>query len=195
MDDLGAIEEILLHANNGSDAFQSTVAALASAAAAAAAHDSNHNAGPQQPITATQKAALIDQLQRSLNASVAAAASASASSSPSASSSADVHHLLGNSQQHITAADDAAAGSSVQLPRNLTLIFNELQRFSFRSEDSLQPYKTRGMTDEEYSRFVSDMWIGIVLSMLVVFIVLALCLWFLFHKFQQWKRQCKCVFW
>lgn len=84
-----------------------------------------------------------------------------------------------------------ADGIAPRLPHNLTLIFNELQRFSFRSEASLQPYRTHGMTDEEYSRFVSDMWITFVLTMLMVFIVLALCLWFLYYKFKQWKRQCE----
>lgn len=48
-----------------------------------------------------------------------------------------------------------------------------------------------GMSDAEYARFVSDMWIGIVLTMLMVLIVFALCFWYMYHKFQQWKRSCK----
>lgn len=95
------------------------------------------------------------------------------------------------------------AVEAIRLPRNYTLFMNELKRFtSFGAAADgsggdhggmMMPHNRHGMTDAEYDRFVSDMWIGIVLTMLMVFIVFALCFWYMYHKFQQWKRSCKCV--
>lgn len=83
----------------------------------------------------------------------------------------------------------------LQLPKNYTLFVHELKRFAFGgTSDTPTHHHTHGMTDEEYNRFVSDMWIGIVLTLLMVFIVFALCFWYMYHKFQQWKRSCKFFF-
>lgn len=78
----------------------------------------------------------------------------------------------------------------LHLPRNYTLFVHELKRFAFGADTSSH-HLAHGMSDEEYNRFVSDMWIGIVLTLLMVFIVFALCFWYMYHKFQQWKRSCK----
>lgn len=93
------------------------------------------------------------------------------------------------------------AVETIRLPRNYTLFMNELKRFtSFgggvdgSGDHGGMPHNRHGMTDAEYDRFVSDMWIGIALTMLMVFIVFALCFWYMYHKFQQWKRSCKLVF-
>lgn len=94
------------------------------------------------------------------------------------------------------------AVETIRLPRNYTLFMNELKRLtSFGSSGDnsggssdhggMPLHNRHGMTDAEYDRFVSDMWIGIVLTMLMVCIVFALCFWYMYHKFQQWKRSCK----
>ncbi|XP_037033959.1 uncharacterized protein LOC119072774 [Bradysia coprophila] len=71
------------------------------------------------------------------------------------------------------------------LPSNYTLFVHELQRIAFGREKSNYQH---GMSPDEYERFVNDMWIGIVLTMLMVIIVFSLCTWYMYHKFQQWKR-------
>lgn len=91
---------------------------------------------------------------------------------------------------------------TIKLTKNYTLFVNEIRRFAFGNEPNTNSTATNGyinsnnhhnhgMSDEEYARFVSDMWIGIVLTMLMVFIVFALCFWYMYHKFQQWKQSCK----
>lgn len=89
---------------------------------------------------------------------------------------------------------------TIKLTKNYTLFVNEIRRFAFGTEPNSDVtnahfnnnnHHNHGMSDEEYARFVSDMWIGIVLTMLMVFIVFALCFWYMYHKFQQWKQSCK----
>lgn len=89
---------------------------------------------------------------------------------------------------------------NVNLPKNYTLFINELKRFAFGDDDDDGSgiYRAgnyyHGMTPDEYDRFISDMWIGIVLTIIMVFIVFALCFWYTYHKFQQWKISCRCFF-
>lgn len=89
---------------------------------------------------------------------------------------------------------------TIKLTKNYTLFVNEIRRYAFGSQPdnynvtndhNNNNHHNHGMSDEEYARFVSDMWIGIVLTMLMVFIVFALCFWYMYHKFQQWKQSCK----
>ncbi|XP_075214751.1 protein commissureless 2 homolog isoform X2 [Lycorma delicatula] len=42
--------------------------------------------------------------------------------------------------------------------------------------------------DADYDRFISDVWIGVVLTLMVLSCVGCLCSCLLYHKFQQWKR-------
>lgn len=175
--------------NNGTlfNATANAVVALAEAAAAvvvSSAADGNGTASADDKRQAIHRA-VLDQLQHGLTAS---AVTASANDTAGIDNDTLLLASGGGGGGGGTDEDD----ESVRLPRNLTLIFNELQRFTFRSDAELQHGRTHGMTDEEYSRFVSDMWIGVVLTLLMVLIVLALCFWFLYHKFQQWKRQCEC---
>ncbi|XP_055905951.1 protein commissureless 2 homolog isoform X2 [Eupeodes corollae] len=50
---------------------------------------------------------------------------------------------------------------------------------------SLHPH---GMTEAEYNRVVSDIWIGVILTLLIVTVIFFICSCFLYHKFQQWKN-------
>lgn len=76
----------------------------------------------------------------------------------------------------------------INATRNYTLFVHELERIAFGREN---PNFKHGMSSAEYERFVNDMWIGIILTMLMVLIVFSLCVWYMYHKFQQWKRHCK----
>ncbi|XP_037940267.1 protein commissureless 2 homolog [Teleopsis dalmanni] len=44
------------------------------------------------------------------------------------------------------------------------------------------------MDEVEYSRVVSDIWIGVILTLLIVCVIFFICSCFLYHKFQQWKN-------
>lgn len=48
-----------------------------------------------------------------------------------------------------------------------------------------------GLEEVEYSRVVSDIWIGVILTLLIVSVIFFICACFLYHKFQQWKNSCK----
>ncbi len=74
------------------------------------------------------------------------------------------------------------------IQKNYTLFVHELQRIAFGKENSNFQH---GMSSAEYDRFVNDMWIGIILTLLMVVIVFSLCVWYMYHKFQQWKRHRK----
>ncbi|XP_059216310.1 uncharacterized protein LOC106092403 [Stomoxys calcitrans] len=45
-----------------------------------------------------------------------------------------------------------------------------------------------GLEEAEYSRVVSDIWIGVILTLLIVSVIFFICACFLYHKFQQWKN-------
>lgn len=42
--------------------------------------------------------------------------------------------------------------------------------------------------DEDFAHVVSDIWIGVILTLLIVFVIFFICACFLYHKFQQWKN-------
>lgn len=42
--------------------------------------------------------------------------------------------------------------------------------------------------DEEYEQFLADVWVGVVLTLMVLSCVCCVCSCLLYHKFQQWKR-------
>ncbi|XP_012272816.1 uncharacterized protein LOC105695640 [Orussus abietinus] len=46
----------------------------------------------------------------------------------------------------------------------------------------------REMTEAEYEQFLADVWVGVVLTLMVLSCVCCMCSCLLYHKFQQWKR-------
>ncbi|XP_046467003.1 uncharacterized protein [Neodiprion pinetum] len=46
----------------------------------------------------------------------------------------------------------------------------------------------REMSETEYEQFLADVWIGVVLTLMVLSCVCCMCSCLLYHKFQQWKR-------
>jgi uncharacterized Fe-S cluster-containing radical SAM superfamily protein len=47
-------------------------------------------------------------------------------------------------------------------------------------------------SEEEYEKFLADIWVGVVLTLMVLSCVCCVCSCLLYHKFQQWKRSGKC---
>lgn len=47
--------------------------------------------------------------------------------------------------------------------------------------------------DEDFAHVVSDIWIGVILTLLIVFVIFFICACFLYHKFTQWKNSCECA--
>lgn len=45
--------------------------------------------------------------------------------------------------------------------------------------------------ETEIPLVVSDIWIGVILTLLIVSVLFFICSCFLYHKFQQWKNSCK----
>lgn len=45
--------------------------------------------------------------------------------------------------------------------------------------------------ETEIPAVVSDIWIGVILTLLIVSVIFFICSCFLYHKFQQWKNSCK----
>lgn len=45
--------------------------------------------------------------------------------------------------------------------------------------------------DAEYDRFIGDVWVGILLTLMIVSSIFCMCACFLYHKFLQWKTSRK----
>ncbi|XP_018319600.1 protein commissureless 2 homolog isoform X1 [Agrilus planipennis] len=43
-------------------------------------------------------------------------------------------------------------------------------------------------TDPQYEQFLTDVWVGLVLTFMVLSCICCMCSCLLYHKFQQWKR-------
>lgn len=48
-----------------------------------------------------------------------------------------------------------------------------------------------GDDEKDFAHVVSDIWIGVILTLLIVFVIFFICACFVYHKFQQWKNSCK----
>ncbi|XP_020801569.1 uncharacterized protein LOC110178710 [Drosophila serrata] len=45
-----------------------------------------------------------------------------------------------------------------------------------------------GDDQQDFAHVVSDIWIGVILTLLIVFVIFFICACFVYHKFQQWKN-------
>ncbi|XP_049546183.1 protein commissureless 2 homolog [Anopheles darlingi] len=66
--------------------------------------------------------------------------------------------------------------------------------------NSLQSFANRGgagrdgmiggdqLLDPTYERFIGDVWVGIVLTLMILSSIFCMCSCFLYHKFRQWQR-------
>jgi uncharacterized Fe-S cluster-containing radical SAM superfamily protein len=67
--------------------------------------------------------------------------------------------------------------------RNYTLLVTELDDVEIVPDAG-----TRYKEQEQYERFLADVWVGVVLTLMVLSCVCCVCSCLLYHRFQQWKR-------
>lgn len=68
---------------------------------------------------------------------------------------------------------------TLDLGRNLSALYGE----GVQAGETADPVA--------YEQFLADVWIGIVLTLMVLSCVCCMCSCLLYHKFQQWKRSGK----
>lgn len=68
--------------------------------------------------------------------------------------------------------------------KNITFLLTEWQRIQAKN-DVLKN------DEDEYQNLVKDIWIGCILTLIVVSCIICSCSFFAYHKFQTWKRHCK----
>jgi uncharacterized Fe-S cluster-containing radical SAM superfamily protein len=69
---------------------------------------------------------------------------------------------------------------------NFTVLVTELD------DVAVVPEAGTSFREDEYERFLADVWVGVVLTLMVLSCVCCICSCLLYHKFQQWKRGGKC---
>lgn len=46
----------------------------------------------------------------------------------------------------------------------------------------------QSFSDPNYERFIGDVWVGIVLTLMILSTIFCMCSCYLYHKFRQWKN-------
>lgn len=77
-------------------------------------------------------------------------------------------------------------------------LLNSLQTFASRSSGGgsiggsgggvLGVDGSEQLLDPTYERFIGDVWVGIVLTLMILSSIFCMCSCFLYHKFRQWQR-------
>lgn len=73
-------------------------------------------------------------------------------------------------------------------------LLSSLQTFASRSSSSvgigggLGDGSEQQLLDPTYERFIGDVWVGIVLTLMILSSIFCMCSCFLYHKFRQWQR-------
>lgn len=77
-------------------------------------------------------------------------------------------------------------------------LLNSLQSFASRSSSvsagsgigggALLGDGSEQLLDPTYERFIGDVWVGIVLTLMILSSIFCMCSCFLYHKFRQWQR-------
>ncbi|KAB0797854.1 hypothetical protein PPYR_08847 [Photinus pyralis] len=78
-----------------------------------------------------------------------------------------------------------------------------MEKYFFNKIDNIHPFEEKNFsvllstevdkviaaqTDPDYEQFLADVWVGIILTLIVLSCVCCMCSCLLYHKFQQWKR-------
>lgn len=87
-----------------------------------------------------------------------------------------------------TRGNRTLAANMNSVRHNLTLLVAEVDDVAVVRETG-----TRYKEQEQYDRFLADVWVGIVLTLMVLSCVCCVCSCLLYHRFQQWKRSGECV--
>lgn len=70
-------------------------------------------------------------------------------------------------------------------------LLNSLQNFASRGGGPATGLTADGseqLLDPTYERFIGDVWVGIVLTLMILSSIFCMCSCFLYHKFRQWQR-------
>lgn len=76
---------------------------------------------------------------------------------------------------------------SMALSNNYTLLLTGIEEMDFnnlahnRADFGIN-------TEGDYDRFIGDVWVGVVLTLMIVTSIFCMCACFLYHKFRQWKQ-------
>lgn len=73
---------------------------------------------------------------------------------------------------------------SITVDKNFTLFLNHI-------EGTERVKLIDHMTEEEYRALINNIWIGVIVTLIIVSFVVCLCSCFMYHKFEMWKRNCK----
>ncbi|XP_055536618.1 protein commissureless 2 homolog [Wyeomyia smithii] len=67
-------------------------------------------------------------------------------------------------------------------------LLNSLQSYASRSGSARLADGSEQLLDPTYERFIGDVWVGIVLTLMILSSIFCMCSCFLYHKFRQWQR-------
>ncbi|XP_058459366.1 protein commissureless 2 homolog [Malaya genurostris] len=67
-------------------------------------------------------------------------------------------------------------------------LLSSLQSFASHSGSARLGDGSEQMLDPTYERFIGDVWVGIVLTLMILSSIFCMCSCFLYHKFRQWQR-------
>ncbi|XP_052860332.1 protein commissureless 2 homolog [Anopheles cruzii] len=67
-------------------------------------------------------------------------------------------------------------------------LLNSLQSFANRGVGRDGLVGSDQLLDPTYERFIGDVWVGIVLTLMILSSIFCMCSCFLYHKFRQWQR-------
>lgn len=89
------------------------------------------------------------------------------------------------------------------LPRTNNLDASSVQSFNNNMEMEFGPHhlimnteNSHTAMDElqkqlDYDKFMNEVWIGVVLTLILISMIFCFCSCFLYHQFRMWKRNCK----
>lgn len=99
---------------------------------------------------------------------------------------------------------------TLSLSNNFTVLLTEIERNSVNSElinnnnhhkmnyDGLSAVAGvsggNSVDGGEYDRFIGDVWVGIILTLMIASSVFCMCACFLYHKYRQWKTNSEYFF-
>lgn len=94
----------------------------------------------------------------------------------------------------------SSSSGGVSVDYNATMadfnLLNSLQSFASRSSSTgagvgagvILGDGSEQLLDPTYERFIGDVWVGIVLTLMILSSIFCMCSCFLYHKFRQWQR-------
>lgn len=76
---------------------------------------------------------------------------------------------------------------TMAMSSNYTVLLTGIEDFNKIAAAGKSKVYNTGSADADYQRFIGDVWVGIVLTLMIVTSIFCMCSCFLYHKFRQWK--------